>query len=393
MLIRTALLITVSFLVVGPASGEVARIASPLPAAAVSPGSIAYESGGRRVKSHGSWLEVASIGGVDARRVTDAPAPGSRRRDIDPEWSPDGTMLAFTRIDDTVGGLYIVAADGTGLRRLYSFPKARTSLHPTWSPDGTMMAFALSGLSPSCDKHGSAAGSGVYVVNADGSAAPIAVAKGSPHLPAFSGEEWSPDGKSLLFVQSERSCGLSPYETLLYRVNVDGSGRRLLARGHHGTVGRASWSSDGKQIAYTNDCGIWPGGMAICTDYLMNADGSHNRGFGATGSTMNNTWCGSDAEPTMLAAPIWEPNRQRIIQADDAGIYELDTDTGKARRVVAVAFSIPEWYTLSRDGTKVAFIDGDCSQVSIGSLTQNIVQRVATPAAWGHLSAPALWLP
>ncbi|HSS80707.1 MAG TPA: hypothetical protein VLK24_05875 [Gaiellaceae bacterium] len=67
-------------------------------------------------------------------------------------WSPDGKRLAFVSFDDAnapacsaascppSGELYVVGADGSGLRRL-TRSKADDE-HPSWSPDGSRIAFA-----------------------------------------------------------------------------------------------------------------------------------------------------------------------------------------------------------------------------------------------------------
>lgn len=51
-----------------------------------------------------------------------------------PRWSPDGTQLAFA----TEEALYVMRADGSGLRRLVSQPH---DLALSWSPDGTRIAW------------------------------------------------------------------------------------------------------------------------------------------------------------------------------------------------------------------------------------------------------------
>lgn len=57
-------------------------------------------------------------------------------------WSPDGRYIAFSAEDQGAGGLFLVAPDGSGLRRLTTAPPAAMADHqPAWSPDGQRLAF------------------------------------------------------------------------------------------------------------------------------------------------------------------------------------------------------------------------------------------------------------
>lgn len=59
------------------------------------------------------------------------------------DWSPDGRWLAFSATAEGVGGLFLIAPDGSGLRRLSSAPPAAMADHqPAWSADSRHLAFA-----------------------------------------------------------------------------------------------------------------------------------------------------------------------------------------------------------------------------------------------------------
>jgi Tol biopolymer transport system component len=63
----------------------------------------------------------------------------SAASDTAPEWSPDGTRLAFTSREEGNFEIYEVNANGTGRTRLTR--GGGTNVAPTWSPDGQWIAY------------------------------------------------------------------------------------------------------------------------------------------------------------------------------------------------------------------------------------------------------------
>ena len=57
----------------------------------------------------------------------------------DPAWSPGGTKIAFTIRHERQRDIYVINADGTGLRRLTDHSAEDHA--PAWSPDGKQIAF------------------------------------------------------------------------------------------------------------------------------------------------------------------------------------------------------------------------------------------------------------
>jgi Tol biopolymer transport system component len=80
--------------------------------------------------------------------------------EVYPGWSPDGEKIAFVRNSTE---LYVINADGRGLRRLGGATYEGAALAPpVWSPDGQNIAFVTVGTSREHYYDN------LYVVNADG---------------------------------------------------------------------------------------------------------------------------------------------------------------------------------------------------------------------------------
>jgi dipeptidyl aminopeptidase/acylaminoacyl peptidase len=85
------------------------------------------------------------------RRLTDGPWEDVGHRGEQPCWSPDGRRVCFasSRRHNGERDLWVVGADGRGLRRLTDLPG--NCVEPQWSPDGAWIAFVRSGPDASPD--------------------------------------------------------------------------------------------------------------------------------------------------------------------------------------------------------------------------------------------------
>ena len=137
--------------------------------------------------------------------------------DTHPDWSPDGTRIAFTSLRDGNGEIYVIA-DGSNAARLTDNP-AFDGL-PAWSPDGTRIAFTSL-------RDGN---SEIYVMNADGSD-PRNLTN-SPDVDG--GAVWSRDGTKIAF-DSHRDGNEE-----IYVMNADGSGLGNLTN-NPAADGGAAW--------------------------------------------------------------------------------------------------------------------------------------------------------
>jgi hypothetical protein len=171
-------------------------------------------------------------------------------------WSPDGSKVAFW---ECVYGppwdseLYVMNSDGTGLTNVSNHPA--DDAVPCGGGDFSYAAFGEFDWSP--DSRSLVFWSrrerqGLYIVNADGTG--LRYLTDTLGWPG-SNPAWSPRGDSILFYCSEASD--SPERVSLCAIKPDGSNRRLLARVPLDTnvlncyPPQAEWSPDATILGFT----------------------------------------------------------------------------------------------------------------------------------------------
>jgi TolB protein len=147
---------------------------------------------------------------------------------ISPQWSPDGTRIAYVSFEQKKPIVYVLNVfDGTR-RVVASFEGSNSA--PAWTPDGRRLAVTLT-------KDG---GSQIYLMNADGSGLTrLTYSQSIDTEPNF-----SPDGRHILFT-SDRAG--SPQ---IYRARIDGVGEpeRVTFEGSYNVTPRHT--PDGKAFVY-----------------------------------------------------------------------------------------------------------------------------------------------
>lgn len=147
-----------------------------------------------------------------------------------PRWSPDGTKIVFDYSPDGVwSDIYVVNADGTGLRQLTH--TLDTDAHPVWSPDGNRIVFFS-------NRDGNYE---IYVMKFDGTNQ-IRLTNNT-----FTDQSpvWSPNGSEIAF-DSYRNGN-----TDIYVINSDGTNERRLTD-YDGSDNYVEWSPN-TQLAFVRD--------------------------------------------------------------------------------------------------------------------------------------------
>ena len=173
---------------------------------------------------------------VERRGITVARTDGTRSDrltsgyDSSPRWSPNGRKLLFTRtVSDGGNDVFVVNADGSGLRRLTHGFFLHLGASASWSPDSRRLAIA--GQGGGTDD--------VFVMNADGSDQ-----HNLTHTPGISEDSarWSPTGTSIVFTSGHKWRRARAIHT----IRPDGRRHRNLAQGT-----QPSWGADGHSIVFT----------------------------------------------------------------------------------------------------------------------------------------------
>ena len=217
-------------------------------------GSIVFR---RYLNADQSWGAVFTVGidGKGARQVTHPP-----RGIIDdqPSWSPDGSLIAFTRCaDGALCHTFVVAPDGSGLAPIGALcaeganeQTCADDANVSFSPDSKQVALTQSTGRVKQDPHGESwiEHSALAVANHDGSGRHVVYQRA-----AFSGDlvspAFSPDGKNLVF-EFVRSGFASASKRALYVVGIDGSSPLRLTPWAENDGDHPDWSPDGKWIVF-----------------------------------------------------------------------------------------------------------------------------------------------
>ncbi len=183
---------------------------------------------GKKIAVRRSWtISVMNWDGSDAVNVTPY-----RREWFDPKWSSDGTRLALCTDIRDLADIYVMNADGSGLKNL-TWKGRSSERSPDWSPDSRKITF-ISNRNGKFELFTMNAADGTEQVR-------ILSLDGDIREPS-----WGENNRIAFSLQ--RADGNSA----LYVVDPDGSGLTQLTDGAYWD-GQAAWAADGKRLAFTSN--------------------------------------------------------------------------------------------------------------------------------------------
>jgi Tol biopolymer transport system component len=301
---------------------------------------------------------------------------GTHRREIHagsccPRMSLDGTRIVVT---DFAAGKPVPATlglDGSAYTVL-QFPDPKLQLTDPWafSPDGTRIAGEGG---EGADDAGPRAG--IYTFRWPSGAGLIRV-DASPGRREFP-ISFSPDGSKILFVRQVQEGDHDAGPMNLYVVNADGTG--LVQLNPSGTtlgltqepvVSSASWSSDGREVAFTAAEGSFSDGSFSTLDravFVVESGGANPRRITPWGNTYSAVWSpssrwiafASNAGGTDLFVVHPDGAGLKAITSAGGGLFSFgpawSPDSGKLLFVRSkVDFNSTDLWTVNVDGSNLA---------------------------------------
>ena len=315
------------------------------PADATTPGPdgrIAFKGYTDANRSTGAIFTIRS-NGTGTRQIT---FPEAGTVDDQPDWSPDGSLVAFRRCaPDTVCAIYVVRRDGTHLRRLSAPCTAQgPDLETTcadesdvaFMPDGRRVIFTSSTgrVRDFPDADSFVEHSDIVIRDLSGRHAHT-VLRSRP----FSGDNVqmvvAPDGRRVAFQRTNSPIAEPAGGIAVFVMRVDGSHLRRITPWALDAGDHPDWSPDGRWILFRSNA---EGDFLDSQLYVVRPDGSALRQVTHV-----------SPETTLLSASF-SPSGRRIgyASAGEAGepdIFTARLDGTHVRQVTRTALweSAPDW--------------------------------------------------
>ncbi|MCZ6693360.1 MAG: FG-GAP-like repeat-containing protein, partial [Bacteroidetes bacterium] len=249
---------------------------------------------------------------LSAQFVIDSIRQVTKVHDRYPNWSPDGSRIAFmSNRNDNNYEIYVIDPDGSNLVRLTFDPGLDET--PVWSPDGNKIAFAS-------DRKGNLE---VYLMGLDGSGK----INLTNHPANDDHPKFSTDGSMIIF-NSDRDRMEDPTNYEIYEMKADGTSVTRKTNYFEWDT-YPSFSPDGRQILWRKilEDDSTPNGLNS-EIFVMDRDGSRERNL--------------TNYPAFDGYPAWSPDGTHIVFVSNRqGGEKIYTMKGDGSKLSQVTYPAP----------------------------------------------------
>jgi dipeptidyl aminopeptidase/acylaminoacyl peptidase len=348
-------------------------------------------AGGARISPDGKWvvytvtstdwkadafvgqLWIASLATGERRQFTRGPKASGNA-----EWSPNSEWVSFTSArEDGKNQIFVMRPDGGEAQRI---SKAATGVNAyQWSKDGSAIAYAADDSDSKANKDREDKYGAFTVVRKDYTYTHLytfdvakALVDPQPGRRRTSGRtftvqsfDWSPDGKQIAFSATINPDLIQGKTADIYVVTLGDEGASDAVRtlvSQPGPDNNPVWSSDGSQIAFTTTMG----------NEKYFASNTRIAVVSASGGTPRSLTDAFDENPGLIewkAGAIWFSGSQKTA----SHLFKVDPASGRVSRVSGPDNGMYSGFSLSHDGTKVAFTSSSPSalpEIAVSDIAQ-----------------------
>ncbi|MCU0651473.1 MAG: hypothetical protein MUC39_00815 [Candidatus Omnitrophica bacterium] len=158
---------------------------------------------------------------------------------MDPYFSPDGSMVVFSRDESSANRLFIMDSNGANVKLFLDLGEETNVVCPSWSPDGKKIAFIMQNTNKE----------GLYVIDRH----TRAITRVSSMRPEQDQPSWSPDSKKIAFTYENKvsrylSNGLREERNMSGVCVVDIATGNI--ENYIDLAMQPAWSPDGAKLAF-----------------------------------------------------------------------------------------------------------------------------------------------